>query len=227
MLAHEARRFSRAPITFGQHLPAIRSYNGFRFDAQANVNDVISMHAYSIYYDPVIDTEPLNSDLVPLACLVAEGLSGCPVHCQEFGYTSSPDGQVSAYRTLDLGDKTLPLRQYFADDHAGATYYQEVLEKLLGCGALGAFAWCFSDYDQRLWHLPPFNTHEHERFFGLTRADGSVKPSGEVMRAFARRLATTSLSTRTIPPLTLDAQAWYTQPEGRFDQLFQIWRGRL
>ena len=45
MLAEEARRFSSAPITFGQHFPLLTSYNGFRADQQAHVNYLISMHA--------------------------------------------------------------------------------------------------------------------------------------------------------------------------------------
>ena len=51
-------------------------------------------------------------------------------------------------------------------------------------------------------------TQEHERFFGLTRLDGTVKPSGEAMRALAGRAAVGDLPPRTVGPLTLDAEEW-------------------
>ncbi len=226
LLAATARRFSSAPITFGQHFPILLYNNGFRADYQAQVNDLISMHAYSIYYDVVANDNPLNSDVVPLASLAVEALSGRPVLFQEFGYASSEHGDRSEYRIMGQGTPK-EFRQYFADDRAGGIYYQEVLEKLLRCGSTGAIAWMFSDYDPSIWHLPPFNTHEHERFFGLTRADGTVKPSGMAMRAVAERLANEPRPPRTVPPLTLNANEWYAHPHGQFDRLFQAWRGKL
>ncbi len=204
----------------------LTSYNGFRADQQASVNDLISMHAYSIYYDLVLDDEPLNSDVVPLACLAVEALNGRPVLFQEFGYASSELGDHNEYWQVGQGTNH-SFRQYVADDQAGARYYKEVIDKLIRCGALGAFAWMFSDYDPSLWHLPPFDTHAHERFFGLTRADGTLKPSGEVMCQISEWLASNPLPERTIAPLTLDAHDWYDRPEGNFDALFRAWRGRL
>jgi len=117
--------------------------------------------------------------------------------------------------------------QYFAGDASGGRYYQEVLEKLVRCGALGAFGWMFSDYVPVLWDRPPFNTHIHERFFGLTRYDGSVKPSGEVMHSFADQLATQGVPRRTVGPLKLDAGSWYRDPSHNFDRLFREWNGRI
>ena len=38
---------------------------------------------------------------------------------------------------------------------------------------------------QPLWERPPCDLQKHERFFGLYRADGSLKPMGEVVRGFA------------------------------------------
>jgi endo-1,4-beta-mannosidase len=226
MLTDEARRFSSTPVTSGQHFPMLTGYTGFRADQLARVNDIQCMHAYSIYYPSVLEDEPLNSDVVPLACLVTEALSGERVLFQEFGYASSQFRDVSEYRLLDLGGSQ-PHRQYLADDAAGARYYQEVLEKLVRCGALGAFAWVFSDYDEHLWHLPPFKTHQHERFFGLTRADGVVKLSGKVLQSFAQRIAEGDVPTRTIKPFRLEADTWYENPSEHFDRLFQEWRGRL
>jgi hypothetical protein len=105
--------------------------------------------------------------------------------------------------------------------------YTEVLDKLVRCGSLGALAWNFSDYDPALWHLPPFDSNMHERFFGLTRYDGTLKPSGEAMRAIAVRAAASDLPERSIEPWRLDADAWYADPRAAFERLFVQWRGRI
>ncbi len=225
--AHAAtiRRYSDLPISAGMHLPTITANNGFRPDYLAPNNDYLSMHAYSIYFGPTQDDDPLNSDVVPLASLVTEGLGGKAVLLEEFGYASSERGDVSEYKQVRRGDREG--RQFFADDQSGGRYYREVLEKLARCGALGAFAWMYSDYHPSLWERPPFDTHEHERFFGLTRHDGSVKPSGEAMRAFAHRVAQGELPPRSVPPLKLDADEWYGDPAGNFTRAFHHWMGRI
>ena len=77
------------------------------------------------------------------------------------------------------------------------------------------------------WDKPPFDTHIHERFFGLTRYDGTVKPSGEAIHSFAEQIATQGVPPRTVGPLKLDADAWYRDPSSNFDRLFLEWRGRI
>ena len=227
MLAAVAHQYSNLPVSAGMHLPTLTSYNGFRPDllVRANANDFLSMHAYSIYYHQTERDDPLNSDVVALACLVTEALGGKRVLLEEFGYASSERGDISEYRAVrrDATEK----QQYFADDASGGRYYQEVLEKLVRCGALGAFAWMFSDYDPVLWDKPPFDTHIHERFFGLTRYDGTVKPSGEAIHSFAEQIATQGVPPRTVGPLRLDADTWYRDPGSNFDRLFREWRGRI
>ena len=225
--AHAAtiRRYSDRPVSAGMHLPTIAANNGFRPDFLAPNNDFLSMHAYSIYFGPTQDDEPLNSDVVPLASLVTEALGGKPVLLEEFGYASSEHGDVSEYKTVRRGDREG--RQYFADDQSGGRYYREVLDKLARCGSLGAFAWMYSDYAPTLWDRPPFDTHEHERFFGLTRHDGSVKPSGDAMHEFAQRVARGERPARTVPPLQLDPDQWYGDPARNFTRIFDQWRGRI
>src|SRR5919201_335865 len=225
MLAAERRLVAAVCGRYGSH-PAVHSWNfSNEPDLLAPHNDFLSMHAYSIYYALTQDDDPLNSDVVPLACLVTEALGGKRVLFEEFGYANSEKGDVSEYKVVRRG--AFESRQFFADDASGGRYYRDVLEKLARCGALGAGAWDFSDYDPCVWHKPPFDSHEHERFFGLTRYDGTVKPSGEAMRACAERAAVGALPPRTVGPLRLDPNVWYLDAAGNFDRLFQEWRGRI
>lgn len=219
LLAARVRNYSQLPVSAGMHMPALTSYNGFRPDLLAEHNTFLSMHSYSIYYSLTENSDPLNSNVVPLAALVTEALGGKRVLLEEFGYASSEKGDISEYRRVRRG--SAEGHQFFADDASGGKYYQEVLEKLAKCGSLGAFGWMFSDYDPILWDKPPFDTHEHERFFGLTRYDGTVKPSGAVMRAFSEGNAAGNLPPRTIAPLKLNPDEWYRDPGANFDRLFE------
>ena len=56
-----------------------------------------------------------------------------------------------------------------------------MLPRLQRVGALGAFCWCFPDYHESLWDRPPCDFQAHERWFGLWRPDGSLKPMGKVV----------------------------------------------
>lgn len=224
-MARAARRRSPRPVTTGVHLAALVSRCGFRPDQLAPSDDHLSMHAYSIYWPPTESSEPLCSDVVPLACLVTESLGKKPVVLEEFGYASSERGDVSEHRVVRRGPVTG--RQYFADDASGGAYYREVLEKLARVGAAGAFAWMFSDYAPSVWTRPPFDSHEHERFFGITRHDGTLKPSGEALREFAARARRGELPPRVHAPLPLDPDDWYRDPGARFEALFRSMRGRI
>lgn len=224
-LSQEIGKLSDRPVSAGMHMPTLTSYNGFRPDGLAPHNAWLSMHGYSIYYGLTAIEDPLNSDVVPLACLVTEALGGKPVLFEEFGYASSERGDISEFQTLQRGGGDS--LQFFADDSSGGTYYQEVLEKLARCGAIGAFGWMFSDYDPGLWEQPPFDTLPHERWFGLTRHGGTIKPSGRSMQTFSQRVKAGDLPERTVPPLPINADAWYQDPGNNFDRLFQERRGKL
>lgn len=55
-------------------------------------------------------------------------------------------------------------------------------------GSIGVIAWKFSDYDSSFYKTPPFDESPQERYFGITRADGSLKPCGKVMVEFGKQL---------------------------------------
>jgi endo-1,4-beta-mannosidase len=113
---------------------------------------------------------------VPFTAALAAALAGRPVLYEEFGVnTNAPDGE-SHWRELVLwGGRRR--RAHFASESDAAAYFAAVLARLVRVGSLGAFAWCFSDYDPSLWNEPPCDLQVHERFFGLLRPDGSLKPN--------------------------------------------------
>jgi len=105
-----------------------------------------------------------------------------------------------------------------------------VLPRLLRVGSLGAFVWCFSDYEPRLWARPPCDYQVHERFFGLLRPDGSQKPTADVLRAFARTAPLVEPPERPVellgPERHAPADAYYRDPLRQMAELYERF-GRL
>ena len=96
--------------------------------------------------------------------------------------------------------------------------------RLVDTGAAGAYAWCYGDYDARLFGRPPFATAVRERTFGLVRADGREKPAAGVFREFRKRREAGELVVGRVPPvLDVSADEYYRAPGMHFDRLYAKW----
>ena len=199
-----------------------------RVDDVGEVADEDSMHAYPLYYPGARSF--LDPELVPFSCALTAGLSGrgrAPL-MQEFGLCTAPPGAPGQTITDDfLGQ---PLQQYLASEEEAAEYYDAVLSRLVGIGASGAYAWCYGDYDSRLFDRAPVSTAIRERTFGLVRADGSEKPAAAVFRNFRKRRDADVRSgsptrARQAVPRVLDVSAdeYYRAPGEHFARLYSKW----
>jgi endo-1,4-beta-mannosidase len=105
-----------------------------------------------------------------------------------------------------------------------------VLERLAKTGAGGAYAWCYGDYDSRLFDRLPFTHALRERTFGLVRADGSEKPAAAVFRDFRRKRdagAIAASAGRTpVPVLDVTPDEYYRAPVANFERLYANWVAR-
>lgn len=165
--------YSNALVSCGLHSEDLDKDRHLSPITMAESNDFLCMHGYSVYAAWAKDK--LDSDVCPFLNILTESLGRKPVLFEEFGICTASPGQPGYF----VGP------QYFASEDEGAAYYEEVLDKLWNAGSLGAFAWCYADYDDSLYGAPPCNTHLHERGFGIVRADGSLKPAAEVLQRFA------------------------------------------
>jgi len=181
-------------------------------------NDFLCMHGYSIYSRWA--KGPLDSDVCPFLNLVAESMGRKPVLFEEAGICTAAPGHAGHY--VDVPTRAGLLHQYFAAEDDAAQYYEEVLHKLWNGGSLGMFAWCYADYDDALFGAPPCSTHLHERTFGLVRADGSLKPAAEVLRAFGAQ----PRPLRRLPPAKLFASmdSWYRELPHSLTERFAEYR---
>ena len=215
----------KTPIQIGAHLPSLTTDNNMRVDDLGAVCDEDVMHTYPLYSD--VARSFLDPELVPFSCALTTALAGTsrPTLMQEFGLCTAPPGESGRTITDDfLGH---PRSQYLASEDEAASYYEAVLERLVGTGAAGAYAWCYGDYDAALFDRPPFATAIRERTFGLVRADGSEKPAVDVFRRFRQRRDGGSIRPSPVPrALDVSADEYYRAPAHHFARLYACWLSR-
>jgi endo-1,4-beta-mannosidase len=102
-----------------------------------------------------------------------QSFSGKAVLFSELGNPQCPPGtnRVSGFACLDENEM--------------APYGWGAIDRLHARGALGAFWWCWADYNLALAPLPPFDRAPHELRFGIVRNDGSEKPISQMLSQFA------------------------------------------
>lgn len=169
------------PVTYGLHGGSFSRNDSLRLDNIYAETNVAVMHTYPMYVS--WSRDPLDADVVPFSCALTTALCGKPTLMEEFGGPTTPPGEDSY--VMEWVSYGQPRTQFMASEADFARYIEEVLPKLVDVGATGALLWCFSDYVPELWDKPPCEEAVHERFFGLIRPDGSLKPHAEVIRQFA------------------------------------------
>jgi len=205
------------PVLIGLHTASLHADVGLRVDHVAEETDISVMHGYSIY--DRLARHLLDPDYVPFMAALTAALAKRPVIFEEFGLCTHENDEPS--RVIDMPQWNGKIRSnLFASDEDGAEYYRQVLPRLQRVGALGAFAWCFPDYDRSLWNLPPCDFQWHERFFGLVRADGRIKPMGKAVQDFARTNPVVQAAERTVM-LPDSGDEFYKNPELYLKDLYE------
>ncbi len=205
------------PVLIGLHSANLESDVGFRLGDIARETDVSVMHGYPFYSRHA--RRPLDTDFVPFTAALSAALADRPVLYEETGVnTHWPDGP-SGWRELPTwggGRRQI----HFASEDDAAQYLESVLPGLVRVGSLGAFLWCFADYAPELWDQPPCDLQVHERFFGLVRPDGSLKPGADVVRRFAQGAPTVRPPGRVVD-LGVSEDDYYADPEPHLRQLYE------
>lgn len=139
------------PITLGDGLwNALGADTGIQVQLLEKSVDIVGPHVYPEASDPL---EVAMASYVH--CAMGEGSR--PVLLEEFGTT---DG--------------------FGPHEAQADFYRSQVAGALMAGAVGAWAWCLTDFDLPL--TLPYSHHPFELKFGLFTVDGKKKPTGQVMQ---------------------------------------------
>ncbi len=130
------------------------------------------MHGYPVY--SAFARGRLDTNVVPFLCQLQQSFSGKRVLFAELGNPQCPPGSASVAGFACLNEDEM------------AAYARGAIDRLHDRGALGAFWWCWADYDPALAKLPPFDLAPHELRFGIVRADGSLKPVAQMLSNIAR-----------------------------------------
>ncbi len=196
------------PVTIGLHAASLVKDNGLRINDIYAETDVAVMHSYPMYAEGW-SREPLDTDFVPYTCALVSALCGKPTLMEEFGGCTVAKGEASqVWKWTAYG---LPKEQFMASEEALAEYLKAVLPKLVEVGATGAMTWCYADYIPELWNKPPCLESKHERFFGLVRPDGTLKPHAQVIKDFAATKPMVKPAQRTVK-LDITPEEYYESP---------------
>jgi endo-1,4-beta-mannosidase len=207
------------PVTIGLHGDGLHRDNGLRIDKVYANTDVAVMHSYPMYTPWA--RENLDPDFVPFTCALTAALAGKPVLMEEFGGCTALPGQ-DTYTMKWTETNGREREQFMASEEDFAEFLRLTIPKLQHSGATGAMLWCYADYIPELWNLPPCINAQHERFFGLVRADGSLKPHAKVIQEFAK----TNPQVLPIPQyakVKVDADEFYKEPLFQLIDLYQTY----
>jgi len=166
----ELKGVSDLPVTIGLHAEDLEEDRKLGPAEAALFCDFLCMHGYPFYLDWA--DHPLDAHVLPFLGLLTRWLGGKRVLFQEFG----------------VSDQVLRQEYPGETEEAGAAYYRRALHLLKEAGMWGAFAWCYSDYEEHLFEKPPLKENPHERYFGLFKADGSPKKAAGVFQEFAKKI---------------------------------------
>ncbi|GAC1396099.1 MAG: hypothetical protein NVS3B17_19440 [Vulcanimicrobiaceae bacterium] len=192
-LTRTLREASGHGVVAGTHGEDLTRDRNLRFATFCEPHAFATMHGYSVYSGFARDR--LDAEVVPFLASLAAAFSFKDVLFTEFGNPTCPPGKLSPFERVALPDEP-PTPTVSPDDPLFATYAclreaematyaTEVLERLHADGRLGAYWWCWADYDEALAHEPPFDLAPHERSFGIIRTDGTEKPVAAALSAFA------------------------------------------
>jgi endo-1,4-beta-mannosidase len=195
------------PITLGLHMEDLEEDRKLGPKEAAQFCDFLCMHGYPIYAP--WSRGRTDAMLLPYLGLITEWLGGKEVLFAEFGAPTSAESK-SAFAHL-------------TEDEA-ADYASSALSLLKDFGMTGGFWWCYGDYSQSLWQLPPLDKAQHERHFGLWRADGSPKPAVEVISRFAG--AERNISEQNFEWIDISQDEFYDSPGKNLRRLYQRFLSR-
>lgn len=209
-------------VTCGLHVASLNENNGLRVDQVFAECDLAVMHAYPMYASWA--RQPLDPDVVPYTSAVTAALSGKPILMEEFGGCTVGPGEPSEVWEWSL--MGTPRTQFMASEEDLARYIDEVLPRLVEIGAVGAFLWCYADYVPELWDKPPCSEYHHERFFGLVRPDGTVKPHAYALQRFSRTNPTVRTENVRRAEVDVTPDEYYEDPSGHLTRLYAKYIGR-
>jgi endo-1,4-beta-mannosidase len=207
---------SHALVTLGLHMEDLEQDRNLGPREAAEVCDFLQMHGYPGYASWALG--PTDERVLPFLARLTRWLGGgADIVFAEFGLPTTKRGAPDCERAVASSAPAL------VEETEAASYVGRALAALRDCGTMGAMLWCYSDYAEAIWGLPPLDLAVHERSFGLWRADASPKPAVAAVEAFAKRVATNDAG-RSIEDsawIDIDAGEYYRAPSSELRRLYR------
>lgn len=204
-----------ALVTLGLHMEDLEHDRKLGPREAAEVCDFLQMHGYPDY--AWWADGPTDERVLPFLARLTRWLGGgADVLFAEFGVPTTQSGEPDRERAMAASGPSL------VDEQEAASYVGRALRALLECGSMGAMLWCYSDYAEAIWGLPPLDLAVHERSFGLWRADASPKPTVVVVEAFAKRVTPDAgVPVADSAWIDIDASEFYRAPSSELRRLYR------
>ncbi|MBW2123541.1 MAG: hypothetical protein JRH07_17105 [Deltaproteobacteria bacterium] len=214
----ELKRYdSDIPVTLGLGQQDLEEDRVLGPGEVASACDLLAVHAYPCY--AAWAEGPLDWRASLFVALLASWLGGKKVLLEGFGVPTDPGRTALPEEERErLGGVEL------VPEEDAALYYGKVLEVLSAYGFPGGMAWCFSDFEPRLWEVSPLREHVHERYFGLFRWDGSPKEGAGRIAGAGRGPASTEAS---LDWIDLRPDDYYERPGEHLERLYQRFKERF
>jgi hypothetical protein len=137
----------------------------FRADVVVDRLDFGCVHPYPIYQPEIYPDALLSPRMTHAAAFetALAGAAGKPIMVHEYGASSAqfdPEAIAAYDRLLSYGS--------------------------LGRGAIGYYAWCWTDADPEAYRHVPYLRQPHETQFGVTDWRGELRPRGQVLLDLAK-----------------------------------------
>jgi hypothetical protein len=193
----------------------------FRADVVADRLDFACVHPYPIYQEELYPDALLSPRMTHAAAFetALAGAAGTPVMVHEYGASSA---------------------QF--DPEAIAAYDRLLSYASLGRGAIGYYAWCWTDAEPDAYRHVPYLRQPHETQFGVTDWRGELRPRGRVLSELGGvvgRLDLDAVAAEGPPPARAaipvpheyvkpyDPEAYgLTEPSGLYRPSESAWRPR-
>jgi endo-1,4-beta-mannosidase len=198
------------PITIGLHQADLEGNTHLGPRESAEVLDVVSIHGYPMYVD--WSRSPSDPMVVPFMGLLTRWLcGGTDVLFEELGApTMRGDGEP--WRELSTSA--------ILDEDDAAVLAKREIEQLVRFGFRGAVYWCYGDYAEKIWDMPPLDEAKHERCFGLWHRDRTEKSIARELRRFSG-IERKRPDERDLAWIDISSDEYWASPHAQIERLYR------
>lgn len=166
-------------------------------------------------------TDRLDPTLLAFSCALASELAGKPCLSASWNLSTLPPSPEPLHAGSSHANDNL------VSERRAVEYTETALPALVEAGAVGAIVGNYTDFEAGLFDSPPFDIRLSERYRGLWRADGTLKPHGRAIGEFAE----TNPSVQ-VPPLRrahvdVSINAYYDDPLSHCQRLHQRYSSQV